>query len=151
MKRYRIALAAGLASLLAAGSVWAGQPIVYPAKGQNPQQQQRDEGECHVWAKNNTGVDPAVVAQQPAPAPSSSVGGGERVRGAGRGALGGAAIDAHLALHPGDSLLDGLCRERIAQAGELQHERRCAGCSADKPRPTRHAFLHQPLVTGQAS
>lgn len=73
--------------------VWA-QPIVYPAKGQSAEQQQKDEGECHVWAKQNTGVDPAVVAQQ-APAPSSSsVGGGERLGGAARGALGGAAIGA---------------------------------------------------------
>jgi len=33
----------------------AQQPIVYPAKGQSAQQQQTDEGECHVWAKNQTG------------------------------------------------------------------------------------------------
>jgi hypothetical protein len=90
---FGISLAAGVSLLAFAGFAWS-QPIVYPAKGQSAQQQQRDEGECHVWAKQNTGVDPAVVAQQPAPAPSSSVGGGERVGGAARGALGGLAIGA---------------------------------------------------------
>jgi len=72
---------------------WA-QPIVYPAKGQSAQQQQKDEGECYVWAKQTTGVDPAAVAQQAPPPSSSSVGGGERIGGAARGALGGAAIGA---------------------------------------------------------
>lgn len=94
MRMYAISLAVGLPLLLLGMSGWSAQPIVYPAKGQNAQQQQRDEGECHVWAKQNTGVDPAVVAQQPAPPPSSSYGGGERVGGAARGALGGAAIGA---------------------------------------------------------
>jgi hypothetical protein len=73
----------------------AQQPIIYPAKGQSAQQQQTDEGECHVWAKNQTGVDPAAMAAAPAPPPpSNTVGGGERARGAARGAVGGAAIGA---------------------------------------------------------
>lgn len=81
--------------VLAAGSslALAQQPIVYPAKGQAPQQQQKDEGECHVWSKGNTGVDPAALAAAPAAAPSQQPG-GERARGAVRGALGGAAIGA---------------------------------------------------------
>lgn len=73
----------------------AAQPIIYPAKGQSAQQQSKDEGECHVWAKNSTGIDPAVVAQTAPPQQTGpAVGGGERVRGAARGALGGAAIGA---------------------------------------------------------
>ena len=79
---------------LAAPAV-AQKPIVYPAKGQSAQQQQKDEGECHVWAKNQTGVDPAAMAAAPAPPPPRpAVGGGERLRGAARGAVGGAAIGA---------------------------------------------------------
>lgn len=74
----------------------AQQPIAYPAKGQSPQQQQKDQGECQAWAKQTTGVDPAAVAQAPAPPPQSgsATGGGERVRGAARGAAGGALIGA---------------------------------------------------------
>jgi len=93
MRMFGISVAGGVSLLALAGFAWS-QPIVYPAKGQSAQQQQRDEGECHVWAKQNTGIDPAVVAQQPAPPPSSSVGGGERVEGAARGAVGGLAIGA---------------------------------------------------------
>ena len=71
------------------------KPIIYPAKGQSPQQQQKDEGECHVWAKQNTGVDPAALAASPPPQQTgAAVGGGERVRGAAGGALGGVAIGA---------------------------------------------------------
>jgi hypothetical protein len=67
-------------------------PIIYPAGGQSPEQQQKDQGECQAWATQNTGVDPAALAA--APPPQSSSGGGERVRGAARGAVGGAAIGA---------------------------------------------------------
>src|SRR5712675_814716 len=70
----------------------AQKPIVYPAKGQNAQQQKKDDGECLAWAKQNTGIDPAAAS---APAPQQSgpaVGGGERVKGAARGAVGGAVI-----------------------------------------------------------
>lgn len=67
-------------------------PIIYPAGDQSPEQQQKDQGECQVWATQNTGIDPAALAA--APPPASSSGGGERVRGAARGALGGAAIGA---------------------------------------------------------
>lgn len=68
-------------------------PIVYPAKGQAPQQQQRDQGECHTWSVQNTGIDPAQVASTPPP-PTQSGPDGERARGAVRGAVGGAAIGA---------------------------------------------------------
>ena len=90
-------LSAGLGgvALCVALSAPAQQPIVYPAKGQSPQQQQKDQAECHVWATKSTGIDPVALAQAPAPAPSGpAVGGGERVGGAARGALGGLAIGA---------------------------------------------------------
>jgi hypothetical protein len=84
-----------LIALAPATTVLAQQPIVYPAKGQSAQQQKKDEGECYVWAKQNTGIDPAALAAAPPPAPSGpAAGGGERVKGAARGALGGAAIGA---------------------------------------------------------
>jgi len=70
------------------------KPIVYPAKGQSAQQQQRDDGECYGWAKNTTGIDPATVASAPPPPSGAAVGGGERAQGAVRGAIGGAAIGA---------------------------------------------------------
>jgi len=68
-------------------------PIIYPAKGQTPEEQAKDEGECNAWAKQTTGVDPAALAAAPAARPPTQPG-GQRLRGAARGAAGGAAIGA---------------------------------------------------------
>lgn len=83
------------------GSVFAEQPISsslgivpYPSKGQSQAQQNQDEGTCYAWAKQQTGIDPAAVANTPPPPSGPAVGGGERLRGAARGAVGGAAIGA---------------------------------------------------------
>jgi hypothetical protein len=86
-------LSIGVAGLCMAFTAMAQKPLAYPAKGQSSQQQSRDDGECYVWAKQNTGIDPAVVAQTPPPqATGPAVGGGERAGGALRGAAGGAII-----------------------------------------------------------
>ena len=68
--------------------------IVYPAKGQSAQQQNGDEGECYAWAKQQTGIDPVATASAPTKQEGPAVGGGERVKGAAGGALGGLAIGA---------------------------------------------------------
>jgi len=65
-------LAAALVACTLAGTAWAQQPIVYPARGQSPQQQSADTGDCQVWATQTTGVNPAAVAQQLANQPSYS-------------------------------------------------------------------------------
>lgn len=91
--RLVLPIIAGITALAIASPTAAQKPIVYPAKGQSAQQQQKDEGECHVWAKQSTGIDPAAVAAAPPTQQSGpAVGGGERVRGAARGAVGGAVI-----------------------------------------------------------
>jgi hypothetical protein len=68
--------------------------IAYPAKGQSAQQQNRDEGECYSWAKQQTGIDPVSTAAAPTKEEGPAVGGGERARGAARGAVGGLAVGA---------------------------------------------------------
>jgi hypothetical protein len=92
MKPSRIAIAmSGWLAIASSAPAAAQQPITYPAKGQTPEQQQKDQGECQAWAKQTTGVDPVAVAQAPPPPPQSTSGaGGERLRGAARGAAGGA-------------------------------------------------------------
>jgi hypothetical protein len=96
MKWSEVAIAmSGWLAIVSGLPAAAQQPIAYPAKGQSAAQQQKDVGECQAWAKQTTNVDPAAVAQAPAPPQSgSSGGGGERVRGAARGAAGGAVIGA---------------------------------------------------------
>jgi hypothetical protein len=66
----------------------AANPIIYPAEGQDKAQQSSDEGECFIWARDNTGFDPLAP-------PSTQVAAAEQQSGrALRGAAGGAAIGA---------------------------------------------------------
>jgi hypothetical protein len=85
----------GIAALSLAGTAQAQKPIVYPAQGQSMQQQSQDEAQCSAWAKQSTGIDPAMVASSPPPQQTGpAVGGGQRLGGAARGAAGGAALGA---------------------------------------------------------
>lgn len=72
-------------------TAYAGEPVIYPAKGQSQKQMESDKYVCYGWAKNQTGFDPmqSPSAAQASPAPQ-----GERVKGAARGAAAGAAIGA---------------------------------------------------------
>jgi hypothetical protein len=67
------------------------QSFVYPAKGQSPDQQKKDEGECHVWAVQQSKYDPTKPPPQTAAAkpPTTATGTtpGAGVRGAARGAV----------------------------------------------------------------
>jgi len=93
-------VAIGGALLGLAIAVAAQKPIVYPAKGQSSAQQGRDDGECHVWAKQSTGIDPAAVAAAP---PQQAQSGGAPVgRGMVGGALGGALIGEIAGGHSGE-------------------------------------------------
>jgi len=68
-----------------------GQAFVYPARGQSPQQQEFDRGQCYSWAVQQSGFDPAnprVAAGPPPPQPGMPQG------GLFRGAAGGAAMGA---------------------------------------------------------
>ncbi|MCX5912560.1 MAG: hypothetical protein NTV04_11575 [Deltaproteobacteria bacterium] len=44
--------------LMGMNLAFAQEMVIYPAKGQNPQQMEKDKGECYVWAKGQTGFDP---------------------------------------------------------------------------------------------
>jgi len=84
------------ATALFVGSVQA-QQVVYPAKGQSPDQQKKDEYECHQWAVKQSGFDPtkppAPAAAAPAPATTATgTTPGAGVRGAARGAVVGEVV-----------------------------------------------------------
>jgi hypothetical protein len=67
--------------------------FVYPSNGQTQQQMDRDRYDCHVWAVQQTGVDPSSqspyqeVVVQPAPPPGAAT-----ATGAVAGAIVGSAI-----------------------------------------------------------
>ena len=67
--------------------------MVFPAKGQTPEQQATDESSCYGWAKQQTGYDPVAPPPPPAAAPAPAPKGGA-VKGAAKGAAGGAAVGA---------------------------------------------------------
>jgi hypothetical protein len=70
------------------------QPFIYPDKGQSPEQQEFDRGQCYSWAVQQSGFDPAnpQVATGPPPMAGPPPGGvfPGAARGAALGAVGGA-------------------------------------------------------------
>jgi hypothetical protein len=88
--RYVVSLALGTLVLSVAALAAAQQPFIYPDKGQSPQQQESDKGQCYVWAVQQSGFDPAnpQVATGPPPTPGAPQG------GLFRGGMGGAALGA---------------------------------------------------------
>ncbi len=70
--------------------------FIYPAKGQNQAQQDKDRYECHSWAVQQTGFDPSKpqsansqsASQRPSSSPPPVLQGA--ARGAALGAVGGA-------------------------------------------------------------
>jgi len=119
---------ASAAAILATAAVFplqsnAQQPIFYPAKGQPPQQQNRDQADCSLWAQQTTGINPAALAQGPATpqAPSGpAVGGGERVAGALRGAVIGEVAGGHAGEGAAIGAMVGGARARQSQAASQQ-------------------------------
>jgi outer membrane protein with glycine zipper len=66
------------------------QSYIYPSRGQSPQQEQSDRGQCYTWAVQQSGFDPANPRVSSGPPPTV----GTPQGGMFRGAAGGAAIGA---------------------------------------------------------
>lgn len=103
------------------------QSFVYPAKGQSPDQQKKDEGECHVWAVQQSKYDPTkppaqtAAAKPPTTATGTSPGAG--VRGAARGAVvGGIAGDAGAGAAAGAVAARGQSRRQNAAQAQQQQQ-----------------------------
>ena len=82
---------------LFSGPLLAQDPIVYPAKGQNNQQMEKDKYDCYQWAKKQSGFDPMATPKATAPPPQPKAEGstaGSAVKGGLIGAGAGAAIGA---------------------------------------------------------
>jgi hypothetical protein len=67
-------------------------PFVYPAKGQTPDQQAKDEFACFQWAREQTGYDPARPIESPQQPRSEGTVAGRTAFGAAAGAVGGALV-----------------------------------------------------------
>jgi hypothetical protein len=114
--------------MLVALPVAAQEMFFYPSQGQSPEQQSKDQGECHAWAVQQTGFDPgsppAPAAAAPAPAPQGGLLRGA-ARGAAVGAVGGAiAGDAGkgAAVGAGTGALLGGMRRRDQEREQTQQQ-----------------------------
>lgn len=132
MKTTTIAMMTGLALMIAlpisAQRLAAQDMFFYPSKGQSPERQNTDRGECHVWAVQQSGFDPANppahATTLPAPAPQGGALRGA-ARGAALGAVGGAiAGDAGkgAAVGAGAGALVGTFRRADQQRDQAQQQ-----------------------------
>ena len=83
----------GLLGLLPA-ALSAQELMIYPAKGQSAQQQEKDKFECYGFAKGQSGFDPMAPPTTTTRAPQKEAQQGGVARGAVGGALGGALVGA---------------------------------------------------------
>ena len=92
-KLNKLLAVAGLVGLLP-GVISAQELMIYPAKGQSAEQQDKDKFECYNFAKRQSGFDPmAPPVTSTAPPPQEAPQGGAG-RGAVRGGVGGALVGA---------------------------------------------------------
>jgi hypothetical protein len=86
MKSWTTTIIAGLAAGMLVSAAQA-EVFVYPKPGQSQDAFQKDQYECHNWATQQTGFNPAAPPQTAAAPPPQH---GGAVRGAARGAAVGA-------------------------------------------------------------
>jgi len=103
------------------------QQFVYPAKGQSPEQQKKDEAQCHTWAVQQSKYDPAKPPPQTAAAqPQTTATGttpGAGARGAARGAVvGGVMGDAGAGAAAGAVAARGQSRRQNKAQAEQQQQ-----------------------------
>lgn len=121
-------LTASLAACLLPGAALA--QYVYPSQNQSPEQQQRDQGECHTWAVNQTGYNPGTASS---PSQGGVVRGGARGAAAGAvvGAIAGDAGKGAAAGAAGGALIGGMRRrdaQRQQQGAQQQFQRAYFAC-----------------------
>ena len=108
------------------------QQFVYPAKGQSPEQQKKDEAACYSWAVQQSGFDPAKPPQAaPAPTPPTTATGttpGAGIRGAARGAVVGEIVsdDARTGAAAGAIAARGQSRRQNAAAAQQAQQQQQA-------------------------
>jgi hypothetical protein len=111
------------------------QQYVYPAKGQNPEQQKADEAACHTWAIQQSGFDPAKPPPPPPPQQATTATGttpGAGARGAARGAVVGEVVggDAGTGAAVGAVAARGQSRRQNAKQAEATQQQANANTSA---------------------
>ena len=120
------------------------QDVVYPAQGQSPEQQNKDKGECHVWAVNETGFDPTKTAAPPQTitqqvAKQPTTGSGARVRGAARGAAVGATAGA-IGGDAGEGAAKGAAAGAMIGGMKHRQQNRATPDTVEQPNPAYQEY-----------
>jgi len=106
------------------------QSFVYPAKGQSPEKQKKDESACHTWAVKQSKYDPAnppkpaQTAQAPTTATGTTPGAG--VRGAARGAVVGEVVGGDARTGAAAGAVAGRSQSRRQNAAASQQQQQAA-------------------------
>ena len=117
---------------------------VYPAKGQNQQQQKKDEFECYKWAMEQSGIDPLNPPKvEAAPAQTGPTGGA--VKGAAKGAAAGVAIGA-IAGDAGEgaaigAVAGGLAGRRQGKKAQQQQNQQAQANAANAEQEIKNSFI----------
>jgi len=134
----QVAIGAALVTLAFAAA--AQKPIVYPARGQSNTQQAKDDGECYVWAKQSTGIDPAAVAAAP-PSQAGQSGPSPVGKGLVGGAIGGAVIGEIAGGHSGEGAAIGaLVGTRKGIRQQQQQQQQAASQQAQAQQQTLNTY-----------
>ena len=114
---------------------------IYPKNNQDAQQQQKDESECYVWARNQTGFDPmaAPVASSPPPQVDSGAD-GSVMRGAARGAVIGGVVDDEWGKGAAAGALIGGMRKRDRQRSQQAERERWEQEQAARYQEQRNSY-----------
>jgi hypothetical protein len=117
---------------------------IYPAKGQSPEQMDKDKGECHMWAVKDSGFDPA---SRVAPPPTITVQGekvqqtGGRLRGAARGAAAGAVIGEVADNDPGKGAAAGAATGAVVAGSRLRRANAAPPPVSEQPNPEYNQYM----------
>ncbi len=140
-------LACALAAALTATTALAQSPVIYPAKGQSPKQQDVDRYQCHDWARSQSGFDPTTAQpppnQQPSASTTAASSSKDSATGMVKGAARGAAV-AELSHHDagrgaaigvlGSGVMERVKQQKAAQAQAGQQQAAAAQAAAGQQR-----------------
>jgi Glycine zipper len=156
MNSKRLARAAVIAVFVAT-PVFAQQLFIYPAKGQSPQQQQKDDYECHLWAVQQSGYDPARPPAQQAAAPSqpASPAPGSGVQTALKGAVVGGLVGG-ISGHGGEgaaagAIVGGIAGRQKSKQQQQQQQQQAAQqqAAANAAGPSAYKRARTGCLTGR--
>jgi hypothetical protein len=128
MKAKLIAIAVVSAFVLTDASA---QQFVYPAKGQKPEQQKKDEAECTSWAQQQAG---SVPKGAPPPTTATGTTPGAGVRGAARGAVAAEIVGGEADRGAAAGAIAARNRSRQANAAAAQQQQQAGSENVSKAR-----------------